>query len=103
MPKPVYLDAAKRDLAEIYRYLTVESGSLAVGRDFIAKLRAQCSNLASLPGTHGTAQDDLRVGMRSFAFRNYVILFRYAGKRFEIVRIIHGNRDIVAYFRQVDV
>jgi len=96
VPKLVYLGTAKRDLTEVYRYISVESGSLAVGRNFITKLRAQCKSLASLPGTYGTARDDLRIGLRSFAFRNYVILFSYSGNRFEIVRVLHGSRDITA-------
>ena len=37
--------------------------------------------------------------MRSFAFKGYVIFFRYENDRFEVVNVFEGHRDIIAYFR----
>jgi plasmid stabilization system protein ParE len=54
--------------------------------------------LAALPGTLGRARPELRPDIRSFAFGSYVIFFRYGGDRFEVVNIIEGHRDIVAYY-----
>lgn len=48
----------------------------------------------------GQARPDLPVAMRSSTYDNYVILFRYAGSRFEVVNIIEGHRDIPAYFSE---
>jgi toxin ParE1/3/4 len=73
----VYLASARRDLASILDYITRESGSLAVGRRFVGRLRQQCLKLASLPGRLGRARPELRPDIRSFAFRGYVIFFRY--------------------------
>jgi plasmid stabilization system protein ParE len=38
--------------------------------------------------------------MRSFAFKGYVIFFRYEGENFEVVNVLEGHRDIVSYFQQ---
>jgi plasmid stabilization system protein ParE len=97
--KLVYLAAARSDLREILEYITKESGSLAVGQGFTEILRRQCRKIASLPGTLGRARPELRPDIRSFAFRGYVIFFRYEAKTFEVVNILEGHRDIVAYFR----
>ncbi len=36
--------------------------------------------------------------IRSFAFKGYVIYFRYVGNTFEVVNVLEGHRDAVAYF-----
>jgi len=98
VPRLVYLASARRDLLAILEYITRESGSLAVGRRFTEELRGQCTKLAALPGTLGRTRLELRQDIRSFAFGSYVIFFRYDGDRFEVVNIIEGHRDIVAYY-----
>ncbi len=40
--------------------------------------------------------------MRSAVYGNYVIFFRYAGTRFEVVNILHGRRDIDAILADQD-
>ena len=42
----------------------------------------------------GRPRDELAPGLRSVAFRNYVIFFRYREDRFEVVSILEGHRDI---------
>ncbi len=98
MPRLVYLASARRDFAAILEYITRQSGSLAVGQGFVEAVRQQCRKLASLPGTLGRARPQLRHDIRSFAFRNYVIFFRYKNDTFEVVNVIEGHRDLVAYF-----
>jgi len=63
-------------------------------------LREQCRKLASLPGTLGRARPELRSDMRSFPYKGYVIFFRYAGDRFEVVNVLEGHRDTISYFRE---
>jgi hypothetical protein len=53
-------------------------------------LRQQCRRLASLPGTLGHPRPELRPDIRSFAFKNYVIFFRYEGDTLEVVNILEG-------------
>ena len=99
MPRLSYSTAARRDLASIQRYLTKASTSVAVGRRFVLQLQQKCEALARLPGTMGRARPELRPDMRSFAFRDYVIFFRYVDNVFEVVNILEGHRDIDTYYR----
>jgi plasmid stabilization system protein ParE len=82
-----YLQSAKSDLVDILTYITQESGSLATGRRFVARLRQQCESLGRLPGTLGRPRPELREDIRSFPFRGYVIFFRYVADAVEIVDI----------------
>jgi len=99
VPRIVYLASARRDFADILKYITQESGSLAIGRGFVDLLRMQCRKLASLPGTLGRPRPELRPDIRSFPFKGYMIFFRYGDDTFEVVNVLEGHRDIVGYFR----
>jgi toxin ParE1/3/4 len=92
----VYLDSARDDLKEIFAYITRESGSREIGHGFVDILRQQCAKLAILPGSLGIPRTELRPELRSFAFKGYVILFRYEGDAFEVINVIEGHRDIEA-------
>lgn len=98
MRQLVYLASAQQDLTDILRYITRESGSLAVGRAFIDRIRQQCTKLTSLPGTLGRARPELRPDIRSAPFRGYVIFFRYEGDDFEVVNVLESHRDVDAHF-----
>lgn len=94
----VYLESARFDLLRIHAYIAHESGDIGRGRRFVDLLRRQCRHLAGLPGRMGRPRPELRVDIRSFVFRGYVIFFRYADDRFEVVNIFEGHRDIDGYF-----
>jgi toxin ParE1/3/4 len=97
MRELVYTEAAKQDLLSILDYIATESGNVTVGLNFTTQLRQQCSKLADLPGTLGRARPELRPDIRSFAFKGYVIFFRYATDVLEVVNILEGHRDIESH------
>ena len=98
MRQLVYLSSARQDFRDILRYLAKESGDRATARAFVNRLQQQCGKLASLPGTLGRARPELRSDIRSFAFRGYVIFFRYQAETFEVVKVLEGHRDFPSLF-----
>ncbi len=98
MPKLRWLRSAQADLIEILEFVAHQSGSVAAGLRLVADLRGKCGELASLPGVVGRPRAELRADIRSFAHKSHVIFFRYEGDTFEVVNIIHGHRDIHAFF-----
>ena len=84
----------------ILEYITRESGSAAIGKAFTDRLQDQCAKLASLPGTLGRARPELRPDIRSSAFGNYVIFFRYRDDVLEVVGVLEGHREIDAFFSE---
>ena len=98
MRRATFLASVRADLVGILAYLAETSGSVAVGETFVRKLRDQCHKLASFEGVMGRARPELRPDIRSFPYKGYVIFFRYAGERFEVVNIVEGRRDIDTFF-----
>jgi toxin ParE1/3/4 len=102
LPRLVYRVAARRDLADIAAYIERESASRATADSFVEKLTDHCEHLASLPGLMGRPRPELGP-YRSVTFGNYVIFLRYADQtgarsHLYVVNIIHGARDIDAYY-----
>jgi putative addiction module CopG family antidote len=95
----ILLDSALADFASILEYIARESESRVIGRRFVNRLRDQCKKLASLPGTLGRSRPELQADLRSFAFKGYLIFFRYEADTFLVVNVLEGHRDITAYFR----
>lgn len=105
MPRLVFTPAAQANLIEIAGYIEGASDSIDAAERFIGRLLTKCEELAALPGRMGRQRPELLPGLRSAAFGNYVIFFRYtdlpeAQEIFEVVNILEGHRDIEAYFRR---
>ena len=102
MPRLRFTAAARDDLTEIALYVAELSGSRAVAKAFRKQLRLKCERLASLPGTMGRDRSELAPGLRSSAFKGYVIFYRYIDNAMEVVNILEGHRDIDAFYRDGD-
>lgn len=103
MPKLGFTSEALGNIADITAYIALESGSRSVAEVFIGKVTAKCQQMASLPGTLGRERFELRPDLRSVAFKSYVIFFRYIGDALEVVAILEGHRDILAYFHDDEI
>jgi len=86
---------ARSDLTEIWSYIADDS--IANADAFIDKLYETIKALASQPGV-GRRREELAPGILSFPFGRYVIFYRTNRDTIEIVRILHGARDIQAIF-----
>ncbi len=107
MPKVVFLASARRDLKSIASYISREAANASVGKNFAARIVAQCNRIGALPGLMGRDRSDLVTGLRSKTFGNYVIFFRYGDdegprSRFVVANIVYGSRDLDAYFLDHD-
>ena len=98
MRRATFLASVRADMLEILAYVAERSGSIAVAEAFVAELRAQCHKLAALDAKVGRPRPELRPDIRSFPFKGYVIFFRYHARRFEVVNILEGHRDIYDFF-----
>ena len=97
-----YSAGARDNLIAIAGYIACRSGSRAVAKQFTDRLRRRCAELAASPFAMGRLRPELRPDMRSTAFGNYVIFFRYLGNTFEVVNILEGHRDIDGFFGEED-
>ena len=86
---------AKADLAELWDYIADDSEARA--DEFIETLDRKFRTLAERPNI-GRARDELATGLRSFPVGRYVLFYRPIPDGIEIVRVLHGARDVDAIF-----
>ena len=103
MPRLVFSTAAREGLAEIEAYIEEASGSGEAAQDFVEEIICKCSRLAEFETKVGRSRPELLPDLRSSPFRNYVIFFRYISDTFYVVNILHGARDIDAFFDNDDL
>lgn len=82
---------ADADLDGIDEYYADKSP--AAGRRLIREITRGCQLRAGQTNM-GTPRDDLGTGVRSFPAQPYVVFFRPVDGGIEVIRIIHGSRDI---------
>ncbi len=99
MPVIVKLHRAKSDLVEIWDYIADDSEARADA--FVDMIDQKLQALASSPGM-GRARDEIAEGLRSFPVGRYVIFYRPIPEGVEIVRVLHGSRDIDVLFQPDD-
>jgi toxin ParE1/3/4 len=86
--------AAVADLDAIFDDIAEDNPHRAVS--FIDEVIDHFDAIAERPFSF-PARDDLAPGLRAGLYRPYLILFRIAGGKVEIVRVIHGARDITQH------
>jgi toxin ParE1/3/4 len=90
---------AARDLDEIAEYISVQTSVERAMRVW-SDLRKGCRELAEMP-TMGHFRDDvLSRKYRFWTVDSYVIVYRWEGDPIKVVAIVHGARDLDAFFHR---
>lgn len=97
MPSIVQRPRALADLAEIWDYIADDSEERADA--FIDLLDRKIHALARRP-TIGREREELAEGLRSFPVGRYIIFYRVIPKGIEIIRVLHGSRDLESIFQK---
>jgi antitoxin ParD1/3/4/toxin ParE1/3/4 len=93
MKRHVLSARAERDLNEIIAYLIDQAGP-DVALDVLHQLRRAIRIIASRPYA-GHRREDITLGpVRFWLVRSYLIVYDPTRKPVEIVRIVHGARDL---------
>src|SRR5437879_1317999 len=89
-------DEAAWDLEDIWHYIARDSPRAA--DKFLRVLDRKCRIMAETPGI-GRKRDEFSPGLRSHACGRYLIFFRRIQNGIEIIRVLHGARDLPNIFR----
>lgn len=95
MPTLIIKPQAQADLDSIFDYIAQDSVQHA--EHFLRLFYEKFLLLQQMPET-GTTRPDLALGIRAFPFRHYVIFYQITETGLDIVRILHGARDIPNLF-----
>jgi toxin ParE1/3/4 len=88
--------SAEKDLNEILQYISADS--LHHAEQLLLQIDKKCRMLAENP-LLGKTRDELKPNLRSFPISSYVIFYRSIPSGIEVVRILHGARDIFSLFQ----
>lgn len=99
MPRVRKTVLAEQDLDEIWLHIAVENPTAADG--VLDKIDQQAALLARNPKL-GRARPELLDGLRSFPVGNYILFYKPESGGIEIVRVLHGARDVPSEFADAD-
>ncbi|MBD0327853.1 MAG: type II toxin-antitoxin system RelE/ParE family toxin [Pyrinomonadaceae bacterium] len=88
---------AEADLLDIWNFIANDSWEKA--DRLLEKIDNQLKILASNPGM-GRKRDSLAPNLRSFPVGNYLIFYLPINEGIEVIRILHGARDIPSLFQE---
>ncbi|MDR3566478.1 MAG: type II toxin-antitoxin system RelE/ParE family toxin [Syntrophobacteraceae bacterium] len=86
---------AQTDLDEIWLYIAQENPEKADA--FLDEIEKRCRALAQSPFI-GTSPDEIMAGLRSLAVASYLIFYLPIEGGIDVVRVLHGMRDIDVLF-----
>lgn len=89
------LPAARADLIEIGDFIAQDNPGRALS--FLAEIEAKMQEAADRPESF-PARDDVCAGLRAARHGRYLIFFFNADKEIQIVRVLHGARDLPKIF-----
>lgn len=82
---------ARQDLIDIWRYIA--PNDLAAADALLDRIDEKCALLARHPRL-GVERSDIRPGLRYLVVGAYLILYRIIEDGIEVVRVVHGRRDL---------
>lgn len=95
MSRVLFTRAARDDLIDIWTHIAAHDPAAA--DRVLDRLDEAASNLIQNQEM-GPARDDIRPGLRYLVSDSYLLLYRILGDDIEIVRAVHGRRDLYGLF-----
>jgi len=93
----VWRAAARADLILLYDWIA-EQASPAIALDYTARIEDHVARLADFPAI-GTPRDDLHAGLRTLGYRRRTLIaYQITSTGIEILRILHGGRELDGIF-----
>jgi toxin ParE1/3/4 len=104
MKKVIYRPRALLDLKETASYLSIE-GNAEVADRFLDAVQESAKTLVGMPGIGALCafhNPRLRSTRRIpiTGFENWIMFYQVTEKHIDVIRVLHGARDIAAIFEQ---
>lgn len=86
---------ALADLDNIWEFIATDN--IRAADETLDRIKVRCSSYANQPEL-GESRPEIGSDIRSFSVSWYVIYYRARNKGIEIVRVLHGARDVGQLF-----
>ncbi len=100
MRLPIFSPLAATDLQTIGTHIAKDNLQAAFA--VVDRLEERCKDAVANPRI-GRNRPEFQRGLRSLTEKDYVIFYRTLDGAIEIVRIVHGRRDLAKLFKQGDL
>jgi toxin ParE1/3/4 len=97
MPRVLLRPQAEVDVQDIWTFIAEDN--MVAADEWVDQLDAKMRLWATQP-MMGRARDELAPGIRSLAFGRYVVFYLALPDGIDVVRVLHGSRDIDSLFAQ---
>lgn len=91
---PIVTERAALDINQLFEFHG-EQAAQEITREIVRGIE----NLELFP-LFGRSRDELKVGLRSFVIRKYVVFYRIWQDTPVVIRVVHGSRDLEALFEE---
>jgi len=91
--------AAEGDLEGVFAYIAREQQSLRTAANVLREIVAK-ADLYSGNSLAAALRPEFGPSVRSFYVHRYVIIYRPSDQGIEVIRVIHGSRDVFRVFRR---
>ncbi len=99
MATVVWTPAAEQDLEDIFFYIGREQQSPTAAARVIREIAEKADTYASQPLLAAT-RPEFGSHVRAFYVHRYVIIYRPASDGIEMLRVVHGSRDVFRVLRR---
>ena len=99
MKRYIVAPEAEQDLDDIKAYLT-DDGGPRVARSVLKQIKDAVEFLSRTPGAGHLREDLTNAPVKFWSVFSYLIIYKPAPRPIEIVRIVHGGRDMGRLFPQ---
>src|SRR2546421_10420473 len=93
----IFTPEATDDLLSLWNYIADEQSDAAADR-VISRIYDECQKLSEMPGMGHYREDLLDKRHRFWSVWSYLIVYRWQKKPIEVVCVVHGARDLDAFF-----
>lgn len=98
MPQAIILPSAQADIDEIWDYVSQDSRQNA--DRLVDRIYELCRERLAHQPMMGRSREELAPQLRSFPVGSYLVFYRPISDGIEVVRVLHGRRDIESLFEK---
>jgi toxin ParE1/3/4 len=98
--KAIITPQAEIDLIDIWQFIADDSIERA--DSFLDSIDNTVKNLVRMPNM-GRSREEIARNLRSFPVGNYVVFYRIIEEGIEVLRVLHGSRDIKRFFEEIEM
>ena len=88
---------AEADVLAIWQYIAIEDSEKAADR-VVARIYDECDKLAANPAIGHYREDLIDKRHRFWRAWSYLIVYRWEARPVQVIAIVHGARDLDAFF-----